>query len=116
MSAAAVVPKGYKRTEVGVIPEEWEVIQLRECLAEPPRYGINAPAVPQSDLLPAYIRITDISEEGKYAPDSPVCVNRADAASYYLEDGDLVFARTGASVGKSYLHRNANGRLVFAGF
>ena len=32
------------------------------------------------------------------------------------EDGDLVFARTGASVGKSYLYRRSDGPLVFAGF
>ena len=36
--------------------------------------------------------------------------------NYYLEEGDLVFARTGASVGKSYLYNSKDGKLVFAGF
>lgn len=107
---------GYKQTEVGVIPEEWNVHALRNCLAGAPDYGINAPAVPFSDRLPAYIRITDITEEGRFSPEKPVSVNRADAGSYYLNEGDLVFARTGASAGKSYLYKPRDGKLVFAGF
>ena len=58
---------GYKQTEVGVIPEEWEVAPLGKCLASRPSYGINAPAVPYSDRLPVYIRITDISEDGRFS-------------------------------------------------
>ena len=99
-----------------MIPEDWGVVKLRDCLSESPGYGINAPAVPYSDQLPVYIRITDISEEGRYVPEKPVSVKRVDSDLYYLNDGDIVFARTGASVGKSYLHRKADGRLVFAGF
>jgi type I restriction enzyme S subunit len=34
----------------------------------------------------------------------------------YLEEGDIVLARTGASVGKAYKYRAKDGRLVFAGF
>ena len=79
-------------------------------------YGINAPAVPYSDRLPAYIRITDITEDGRYDPSNPVSVKSADSDKYFLEDGDIVFARTGASVGKSYKYRPCDGRLVFAGF
>jgi len=43
-------------------------------------------------------------------------VNGAHAARYFLRQGDLVFARTGASVGKSYLYDRRDGPLVFAGF
>lgn len=55
------VKPGYKQTEVGVIPEDWEVTILGKCLASRPTYGINAPAVPYSDRLPVYVRITDIT-------------------------------------------------------
>jgi type I restriction enzyme S subunit len=110
------VKPGYKQTEVGVIPEDWNVHTLRSCLSAQPDYGINAPAVPFSDKLPSYIRITDITEDGRFSPERPVSVRRADADSYYLHDGDMVFARTGASVGKSYLYKPEDGRLVFAGF
>lgn len=107
---------GYKQTEVGVIPEQWEVHTLRSCLTAQPDYGINAPAVPYSDKLPAYIRITDISEVGRFSSEKPVSVKQVDADCYYLNEGDIVFARTGASVGKSYLYDLKDGKLVFAGF
>lgn len=95
---------------------EWEVKRLGECLTSRPDYGINAAAVSYSDRLPTYIRITDISDDGRFAPDSLVSVAHTDAAHYYLSDGDLVLARTGASVGKSYLYNPLDGQLVFAGF
>ena len=111
-----VVPEGYKQTEVGVIPEGWAVVLLGDCLAVKPSYGINAPAVPQSDRLPTYLRITDITEEGKFLPDPAVSVSSDSSENYYLSEGDIVFARTGASVGKSYLYRPSDGPLVYAGF
>lgn len=110
------VKPGYKQTEVGVIPQDWDVKNLRDCLISNPDYGINAPAVPYSDTLPVYIRITDITDDGKFSPDNIVSVRHIKADSYYLNDGDLVFARTGASVGKSYLYNRRDGSLVFAGF
>ncbi len=110
------VKPGYKQTEVGVIPQEWEVKTLGECLAERPRYGINAAAVPYSDMLPVYIRITDITEDGRFMPDKRVSVKSELSGGYYLSEGDLVFARTGASVGKSYRYNTNDGPLVYAGF
>ena len=107
---------GYKRSDVGVIPEDWDVLPLGECLVGRPSYGINAAAVPYSDALPVYIRITDISEDGRFSPDKFVSVKSKQACNYYLSDGDIVFARTGASVGKSYRYNPKDGALVFAGF
>ena len=95
---------------------EWEVKRLGDCLTSRPDYGINAPAVPYSDGLPTYIRITDISDDGRFTPESLVSVAHPDAEHYYLNEGDLVFARTGASVGKSYLYNTRDAQLVFAGF
>jgi type I restriction enzyme S subunit len=95
---------------------EWEVKRLGDCLISRPDYGINAAAVPFSDKLPSYIRITDISEHGRFCPDPQVCVNAASSDQHYLREGDVVFARTGASVGKSYLYSPRDGELVFAGF
>jgi type I restriction enzyme S subunit len=110
------VPPGYKRTKVGVIPEDWDVRPLRECLRGTPGYGINAAAVPYDDSLPTYLRITDINGDGRFVPDPRVSVRHSSAGNYFLEKGDLVFARTGASVGKSYLYDPCDGPLVFAGF
>jgi type I restriction enzyme S subunit len=107
---------GYKQTEVGPIPADWNVTPLNQCLSRPPRYGINAAAVPFDDTLPTYIRITDISEDGRFVPAPKVSVAHREATEYLLSDGDLVFARTGASVGKSYCYDPSDGVLVFAGF
>ena len=95
---------------------QWKVKSMGECLRSRPDYGINAAAVPYSARLPVYIRITDISDDGRFRPEKLVSVGLANADQYYLSEGDLVFARTGASVGKSYLYKQQDGPLVFAGF
>lgn len=110
------MPEDYKQTEVGVIPKDWEVEPLKSLLKEPPKYGINAAAVPLTGNLPVYIRITDISEDGYYSPEKVVGVNSPFSSSYILNEGDIVLARTGASVGKSYLYRKEDGTLIYAGF
>ena len=110
------IPEGFKQTEVGIIPKDWEVEPLKSLLKEPPKYGINAAAVPLTGNLPVYIRITDISEDGYYSPEKVVGVNNPFSSSYILNEGDIVLARTGASVGKSYLYRKEDGTLIYAGF
>jgi type I restriction enzyme S subunit len=104
------------QTRLPGFQDDWEVKRLGDCLISRPDYGINAAAVPFSDKLPSYIRITDISVHGRFCPDPRVSVQAASAAQYYLQTGDVVFARTGASVGKSYLYEPSDGPLVFAGF
>lgn len=96
--------------------EGWEVKKLGACLRSNPDYGINAAAVPYDEALPVYLRITDITEDGKYSRQNVVSVNNILSSNYYLEKDDLVFARTGASVGKTYLYDPKDGKLVFAGF
>jgi len=106
----------FKQTEVGIIPKEWSVKCLGDCLDNHPSYGINAAAVSYSDKLPTYIRITDISKDGRFLPDQRASVNSIMSSKFYLEEGDIVFARTGASVGKSYRYNPKDGPLVYAGF
>lgn len=110
------IPYGYKKTDVGVIPKDWNVKYLGECLDEKPSYGINAAAVPYTESLPSYIRITDISEDGKFIKKNRTSVICDDATKYQLKENDIVFTRTGASTGKSYLYNLDDGILVFAGF
>ena len=95
---------------------EWEEKPLGEYLLKHPDYGVNAAAVPFSENLPTYLRITDISVDGYYLNNEKVSVNINATSDNYLEDGDIVLARTGASVGKSYKYRKEDGALVFAGF
>ena len=95
---------------------DWEEVTLGTLLDRPPDYGVNAAAVPFSESLPTYIRITDINDDGQFASRARVSVDIDATDEQYLEDGDIVLARTGASVGKSYRYREEDGRLVYAGF
>lgn len=110
------IPEGYVRTIVGVLPDDWSVSPLAALLKELPSYGINAPAVDFDPSLPTYIRITDVGQDGRFRPTPRVSVDCSDTVPYVLRKGDLVLARTGASVGKSYLYDPGDGLLVFAGF
>lgn len=94
----------------------WREEPLGAFLKRPPRYGINAPAVPISTSLPVYLRITDIGDDGRLNPGPRVAVADSTALDYRMREGELVFARTGASVGKSYRYRQSDGELIFAGF
>ena len=108
--------KGYKQTEVGVIPEDWECVKLKKVIKSMPDYGIGAAAVEFSLNLPVYLRITDISEDGDFLKSNISSVNSDQSRNYILGKGEVVVARTGSSVGKTYLYNPNDGELVFAGF
>ena len=91
----------YKQTEVGLIPKDWTVNSLNTLLNENPKYGVGASAVDFDYNLPTYLRITDIDEDGKLLPSGLKSVNHPESHNYFLKEGDIVLARTGASVGKS---------------
>ena len=110
------IPQGYKATALGIIPQEWEVTHLEDLCHNQGDYGINAPATDFSNELPTYLRITDIDDDGKFIIANKASVNNPNSRSYHLKDGDIVFARTGATVGKTYLYNREDGDLVFAGF
>ena len=111
-----MIPQGYKHTELGIIPQEWQVRRLGDLCHNNGDYGINAPAVEYSPTLPTYLRITDIDTEGRFTRQNISSVNHKDCELYILADGDIVFARTGATVGKTYLYDSRDGDLVYAGF
>ena len=110
------IPQGYKKTEIGIIPQEWEVKRLVDLCQNTGDYGINAPSVPYREDLPTYLRITDIDGWGKFIETDKVSVDNPNSSQFILREGDIVFARTGATVGKTYLYDSKDGQLVFAGF
>ncbi|MDX1975198.1 MAG: restriction endonuclease subunit S [Rickettsiales bacterium] len=93
----------------------WEDATLAECTVGKASYGANAAAVDFDPALPRYLRITDIDENGYLIVENPKSINHADAKGNYLERGDIVFARSGATVGKTYLH-NSEQVLAYAGY
>lgn len=80
------------------------------------QYGIPASAEPYESSKVRYLRITDISEAGELLNDDKKSVSASDIKKYLLKDGEIVFARTGNSTGKSYYHEAKNGILAYAGF
>ena len=94
---------------------EWEEKKLGD-ITENVMYGMNASAI-RYDGENKYIRITDIDENSRtFLQNSLTSPNGQLEEKYILKIGDLLFARTGASVGKSYLHQKENGKIYFAGF
>lgn len=96
-------------------PMGWPIYKLQELSTLGPQYGANARAAPFSTDQPRYIRITDIQEFGALS-NEPVGVECGNHERYFLREGDLLFARSGATVGKTYLYRSKDGPCVFAGY
>jgi type I restriction enzyme S subunit len=91
-------------TEIGTIAPDWKVEPLvRVC--EPPQYGYTASAEEKGNVR--FLRITDITDSGVEWPTVPFCECPAELLNKYrLASGDIVFARIGATTGKSYLITN----------
>ena len=94
---------------------KWEKKKLGE-VSDKIMYGVNAAAI-DYDGKNKYLRITDIDENSRtFCPNPLTSPDGEIEDKYRLKVGDIVFARTGASVGKSYLYNENDGNLFFAGF
>lgn len=91
----------------------WEVKKLKEIATEKLSYGSGASAVPFNTSV-RYIRITDINEYGELK-DEKVSPNIFEE-KYLLAEGDILFARSGATVGKTYLHKRNEIPCIYAGY
>ena len=99
--------------------DKWNYKTLDE-ISNAIEYGINAPAK-NFDGIHKYLRITDIDDTSRLfltaklsSPD--VDFSEENYENYKLQKNDLLFARTGASVGKTYLYRESDGEVYYAGF
>ena len=97
--------------------DAWEQRKFGE-VAQSFEYGLNV-AAKEYDGINKYLRITDIDDVSRKfdtdnltSPDTELVA----VENYRLVDGDILFARTGASVGKSYIYRVSDGLVYFAGF
>ena len=100
---------------LGTILAAWEVVRLGEVCA-PPEYGASASARPFDPKLPRYVRITDITDDGRLRKADVASADPSAVDGYELGPGDLLFARSGATVGKTYLYRPEDGPCVYAGY
>lgn len=101
---------------LGDIPEHWDVKKLKYVLSERLKYGANESALYENINDPRYIRITDFGNDGKLKVDTFKSLPFELSEDFMLDDGDILFARSGATVGKTFQFKNYNGVACFAGY
>ena len=111
--------KGEKFPEIRFegFTDAWEQRKLGE-ICDSFEYGLNAAAT-DYDGENKYIRITDIDDNSHEFLQNNVTspdIDFSGAENYKLKQGDILFARTGASVGKTYIYKESDGLVYYAGF
>ena len=77
-------------------------------------YGAQSASIEYDPTRPRYVRITDINDDGTLNDDVVASINPDDDEQYRLEYGDFLFARMGATVGKTFAF--IAGNQIFAGY
>ena len=95
------------------INSKYETKKLADLSEHKLSYGSGASAVDFNGKI-RYVRITDIKDDGELHDEkvSPSIIDD----KYILKDGDILFARSGATVGKTYLYRSKEGKSIYAGY
>jgi len=101
---------------LGDIPAHWETRRLKYLTHEPLAYGANEAALEDNPEWPRFVRITDINEDGTLRDETFRSLSTEIADPYLLERGDVLFARSGATVGKTFIYRPEWGEACFAGY
>ena len=96
------------------IPESWAWVRWG-TLSESIQYGYNAPA--QENGRIKMVRISDIQDNIVLWEKAPYCdIKKSDIDTYLLKPNDILFARTGGTVGKSYLVQEVPEQAIYAGY
>jgi len=101
---------------LGDIPQHWEVRRLRHLIKGRLTYGANAAAEFTNADWPRYIRITDFRTDGSLKADTFRSLPPDIARDYIVGPGDLLLARSGATVGKAFLVVKLTGAACHAGY
>lgn len=101
---------------LGEIPEHWTTVRIKLLASEPMAYGASEASESSNPSHPRFIRITDIDDDGSLREDTFRSLEPDVAAPYLLLPGDLLLARSGATVGKALLFTDSHGVACFAGY
>lgn len=103
----------YKNNCNSIISEKYKFSKLSDVVTEKPLYGAGEKGIKKrSDIR--YIRITDINEDGTLNDDF-VSAEKVDP-KYLLEENDFLIARSGNTVGKTFLYKKEFGKCIYAGY
>lgn len=94
----------------------WKHSSLGSVSIDGPQYGANSSSIEWKLGLPRYVRITDITDLGTLDPTEKRSLDLTDWQEFELNYGDMLFARSGATVGKSYMYREQDELCAFAGY
>lgn len=114
----STVETSLDETSAGRIPDEWIATNLGD-IAEETEYGLTESAEDYEPEKPRYIRTQDFDDFGGLKENSKASLSREKAKDGMLEEGDMLFARSGsvgASLGKTYLYDTADGDCCFGGY
>ena len=101
---------------IGTIPEGWNVSSLKHIINGHLQYGANESGTLFEEGLPRYVRITDILDNKLREDIQKQSLTEEQASGFILQDKDILFARSGGTVGKSFIYRRKYGRCAFAGY
>ena len=103
---------------IGKIPEGTSVMPLKFLLAEPMMYGANESGLREKISNGyRYIRITDIDGDGNLKNnDENQYLSHDKGEPYSLSEGDVLFGRSGGTVGKTFIYHDLYGKSAFAGY
>ena len=96
------------------INKDYPIKSLKDISLFKGEYGASSASIPYEEGRPRYVRITDINDDGSLNDDIVCSINRDDDITYKLSYGDFMFARMGASVGRTYAY--SEGNQIFAGY
>lgn len=101
---------------IGKIPQDFNIVRLKFMLETPLKYGANESGIDYDPNLPRYIRITDITSDSKLKEENKLSLSSTQAMGYILKNNTILFARSGATVGKTFLYKSTMGEAAFAGY
>ena len=100
-------------SDIGLLSDEYEIIPFEDLILKKPQYGANV----KGTDIPCkyrYIRITDINENGTLNKD--IKYPEKIDSTYILNNDDFLIARSGNTVGKTFLYKKEYGDAIYAGY
>lgn len=98
------------------MPKHWQASKLKFLSTLPFQYGANESALEDDIAQPRFVRITDIDDSGQLRNDTFRSLNFSVSKDFLLDEGDILFARSGATVGKTFRYKSDWGRCCYAGY